>query len=86
MISKFNSKEISCGTALMGIFKQLDQFKYEEQKKDMIRLVENTFNEKNVPEDYAAEMLDKLKHSSLKAGLTYIGNVVMAGMGLRANI
>ena len=86
MKSKSNAKEISCGMALTSIFKELDQFKYEDQKKDMIQLVEKTFKMKNVPEDYAQEMLDTLKSSSLKNGLKYIGNVVMAGMGLRANI
>ena len=86
MKSKSNAKEISCGMALTGIFKELDQFKYEDQKKDMIQLIEKTFKMKNVPEDYAQEMLDTLKSSSLKNGLKYIGNVVMAGMGLRANI
>lgn len=86
MKTKSNAKEISCGTALMSIFKELDQFKYEDQKKDMIQLIEKTFKMKNVPEDYAQEMLDTLRSSSLKMGLKYIGNVVMAGMGLRANI
>ena len=82
MVKKLSTKMITCGTALMKIFRILKNFTQEYQKKELINLVQNTLRKENVPQDYANEILENLENKNVKYSVIYLGNIVMKGMKL----
>lgn len=81
-----NKKEISCGKVLTKHFSQLNAFTQESQKAELINFVSSIFDSNNVPRDYADEVINNLKKKNVKYGVIYLGDIVMAGMGMRASI
>lgn len=80
---KYSDAEMSCGTALMKNFNKLNEFYSESQKDEFINFLTEQFTVNKVPQDYAAEIIENVKRKGVKWGTIYLGDVVLAGMGLR---
>ena len=79
---KKNDKMITCGTALKKVLGQLDTYRYDSQKQELICFVDNVFTNENVPQDYANEILENLKTKPVKRGVQYLVDIVLKCMGL----
>ena len=84
-MAKNNKAEISCGKALTKSFEKLHQFTKESQKAELVAFLEKLFSKENVPTDYANEIITNVKRKSVVSSIIYLGNVVLAGYGMRAN-
>ena len=80
---KYSDAEMSCGTALMKNFKKLDEFRSESQKQDFLAFLTEQFTVNKVPQEYASTILENIKSKGVKWGTIYLGDIVLAGMGLR---
>lgn len=80
---KYSDAEMCCGTALIKQFDKLDKFRLESQKQDLINFLKSELTEGKVPQDYAKQIIENVAHKGVKYGIIYLGNIVLAGMGLR---
>ena len=80
---KYSDAEMCCGTALLKSFKTLDTFKLESQKQELVEFLKSQLSEGKVPQDYAKEIIKNVMMKTVKAGISYLGNIVLAGMGLK---
>lgn len=80
---KYSKAEMCCGTALMKKFAELDTFKVEDQKEDLLNFLRSELTEGKVPQDYAQEIIENVNRKGVKWGVIYLGDVVLAGMGLK---
>ena len=80
---KYSDAEMCCGTALIKQFDKLDKFRLESQKQDLIDFLKSELTEGKVPQDYAKQIIENVNKKGVKWGLIYLGDIVLAGMGLR---
>ena len=85
MKQKVNQKQLSCGMILSKHMSEFSKFNSESQKQELIDFVKELFDKNNAPADYAEEVITNLKHKSVKYGVIYLGDIIMAGMGLRVS-
>lgn len=70
----------SCGSVIQSNFAKLNK---ASSKEEVIDLITKAFDKENVPKDYAAQVLTNLKSKSFERGVQYLGDIVLAGMGLK---
>lgn len=80
---KYSDAEMCCGTALMKQFDKLNTFRLESQKQDLINFLKSELTEGKVPQDYAKQIIENVSAKGVKYGIIYLGDIVLAGMGLK---
>ena len=80
---KYSDAEMCCGTALMKQFDKLNTFRLESQKQDLIDFLKSELTEGKGPQDYSKQIIENVNKKGVKWGLIYLGDIVLAGMGLR---
>ena len=84
MKKTINEKQLSCGMILSKHMNEFSKYTSESQKSEFINHVKELFEKNNAPADYAEEVITNLKRKSVKYGIIYLGDIIMAGMGLRS--